>query len=62
MTAGARFLVLELVDGESLADHLVCLKADTTGTQAPESAVSGFSRTRGLPVVVIARGQTHLPL
>jgi serine/threonine-protein kinase len=47
--AGSQFLVLELVDGPTLAERLVRLKADTTGTASATSVVSGFSRT-GLPL------------
>jgi serine/threonine protein kinase/Tol biopolymer transport system component len=52
-----RALVLELVEGPTLAEHLVRLKADTTGTGAVASVVSGFSRA-GMPideVLAIAR-------
>ena len=57
-SGATKFLVLELVEGESLAEHLVRLKADTTGKEAAPSVVSGFSRTRALPlaqVLAIAR-------
>ena len=49
---GSQFLVLELVEGETLAEHLVRLKADTTGkgAAATTSVASGFSRTQGLPI------------
>ena len=54
---GVTGIVLELVEGETLAEHLVRLKADATGTGAVESVVSGFpsaglgtgSRT-GMPI------------
>jgi serine/threonine-protein kinase len=44
-SGATRFLAMELVEGESLAHHLVRLKADTPGTGAAGSVVSGFSRT-----------------
>src|SRR6266849_1682314 len=46
---GVKALAMELVEGETLAEHLVRLKADTTGSRAVESVVSGFSRT-GIPI------------
>jgi serine/threonine protein kinase len=54
---GVTALILELVEGETLAEHLVRLKADTPGSGAVESVVSGFpsaglgtgSRT-GIPI------------
>jgi len=44
-----KFLVMELIEGETLAERLVRLKPDATGDNAVAvSAVSGFSRT-GMP-------------
>jgi Tol biopolymer transport system component len=43
-----RFIAMEFVDGESLADRLVRLKADAT-KKGTSSVTSGFSRT-GLPL------------
>ena len=49
---GIQALVLELIEGETLAEYMVRLKADTTGagkSGAGKSVVSGFSRT-GMPL------------
>jgi len=46
---GVTAIVLELVEGDTLAEHLVRLKPDTTGAGTAGSVVSGFSRT-GMPL------------
>ena len=46
---GVKAIVMELVEGETLAEHLVRLKADTTGAGAVASVVSGLSRS-GMPL------------